>query len=280
MSTDLEPPTVPPLSPDQHDRLRRQLMQKTRPAVRRTRAWAAPLVAVGTVAAIVAGTITVVQHPRTEQDPAASPSPSQKVESSKLPTSVKPPQSAIILPFPDDVDLGPVSAADAAEAAKSCHVPGGGPGALNVLWSRRLKGAAPGSSFIHLVVQGAERSTGPYSQVLAVCQQGIGVYMIQDSYWTKAATSKRAVEAFVGSSWSTQPTRMYFQHWTMYWARKDVARIESRYVWPGGSSAWIKGVVDGHFAYTDSRGIPVGKKPFNPTEQIRAYDAQGRPVPI
>ncbi|TDD58671.1 hypothetical protein E1263_18360 [Kribbella antibiotica] len=275
MNTDLEPPTVPAMTPDQHDRLRRQLLQKTRPAVRRTPAWAAPLVAVGAVAAIVAGTIAVVQHPQGEQAPVAGTS-SKDPKSDKQPASPVPPQSDKILPFPTAVDLGPVSAADAAAAAKSCNVPGAD-GALQVLWSRRLKGPKPGSSFVQLVVA---RAKSPKGQVFAVCQQGLGVHVIPNQDWIKAATSTQAVAAVIGSSWSTQPTKMYFQRWTLYRAEPNVARIESRYVWRGGASAWITGAVADHFAYTDSRAIPVGPNSGTPTEQVRAFDAQGRPVPF
>ncbi|MFK4085086.1 hypothetical protein ACI2LF_13315 [Kribbella sp. NPDC020789] len=283
MSTDLDPPAVPPLTPGQRDRLRRQILQRSRPRARRTPGWAAPLVAVGAVTAIVAGTLAVIQHPRAEQPPTTqslSPSPSQQNTAIRHPapsTSVPP---LVILPFPTTVDLGPVPAEVAEKAAKSCHVPGGGPGPLHVLWARKLKGVAPDSSFIQLVVQGAERSTGPYSQVLAVCQQGIGVYMIPDAYWAKQPTARQGVSMVIRSSWSTQPTKMYFQNWTLYRARPEIARIESRYVWPGGSSEWITGAVAGGFAYTDSRAIPVGKNATPPAEEIRAYDAQGRRVPL
>ncbi|MFI5735347.1 hypothetical protein ACIA49_34870 [Kribbella sp. NPDC051587] len=268
---DLEPPSVPPLTQSQHDRLRRNVMTKTRPSSSTAHKWAAPLVAVGAVAAVVAGGVIVVQHTGNQQQPpAAATTPSPK--SVAIPAPSMPPQSATILPFPTAVDLGPVPAAEAAQAAKACHVPGSGPGGLQVLWSRRLKGAAPGSRFVQLVVEG--------EGVRAVCQQGVGVYMIEDTYWAKQPTARHALSTVVGSSWSTQPTKMYFQHWTLYRARADIARVESRYVWPGGASDWVKGAVADGFAYTDSRAIPVSKNPVTPTEEIRAYDAQGQRVPV
>lgn len=287
MSTKLDPPRVLPLTPTQHARLRKNVMTRTRPAA--ARSWLVPLVAVGAVAAVVAGSITVLNRPAHDDGlPATetSPTPTARRTDPKshkvpAPASEQTSSSVIILPFPTAVDLGPVSPEEAKRVAtaKKCHVPGGGPGPLQVLWARRVKGVSPNSSVVTVIVKAAEQSTGPYSQEIAVCQSGIGTYMIQDKYWNRQPTPQHGISAVVGSSWSNEPTQMFFQHWTIYRARPGIARIESRYVWNGGAGKWIRGVVAGAFAYTDSRAIPEGSR-AGLTEQFRAYDATGRPVPI
>ncbi|MGZ0145441.1 hypothetical protein ACXJJ3_00105 [Kribbella sp. WER1] len=254
MTTKLDPPTVPPLPAAQRARLRNQVMAKTERKTARRR-WLAPLVATAAVSAVVAGSLVFLQRPSDGGDPAvAGPSASPSIG-------------------PVGVDYGPVSQAAAAAAAEDCHVPGAGPKPLQVLWARRVEGTKPGSSLITLIVRGAESNGGDFSQGVAVCQPGIGVFMVQDVYWTRQPTRAQGATPVVSNSWTDAKITTYRQWWRIYRVRPEIVRIESRFA--GGP--WVRGVVADGFAYTDTRS-PSSQARL--TEQVRAYDAQGRPVPI
>jgi hypothetical protein len=243
----------------------------------------APVAAVGAVGAVVAGTLVLVDGPRRTPVPAgeASTSPTRGTtpQSTKHSASPVSPQPVIVLPFPTSADLGPVPAAEAnAAAQKDCRLPDARSKAIQVLWARQVHGISTASKVLTLLVKGPAQPGGTYDQGIALCQPGLGIFPVSDAQWAKTP-GREGVIAIGGSGFSTGPTKMTFQLWTVYRARPEIVRIESRYVWKGGSGPWIKGVVADGFAYTDSRATPVGTIQ-GMRQELRAYDANGRLVPI
>jgi hypothetical protein len=116
-------------------------------------------------------------------------------------------------------------------------------------------------------------------QDVALCQPGLGYVAAGADRWAQQPTERHGVTELGSFSGDHGPTNMYFQQWTVYRARPDIARIEARYVWKTGAGPWIGGVVAAGFAYTDVRGIPVPDA-TGLTRQVRAFDAQGRRVPV
>jgi hypothetical protein len=222
------------------------------------------VIAVGAMAAIVGGSFLIVPRLAHDQGPATATTPTATRSEFPAPGT----STLRILPLPNAVDLGAVPPAEAAAAANRCEVPGAGPKPYEVLWSRRVMGFAGDSGVITTVVQGGGK--------VAVCRTEDGTHMVDDTYWQRQPGREQGASAIVSSGWFVDTSPRYREEWTVYHARPEVVRIESRFVWNGGSGPWIKGVVAGGFAYTDSRAMHSGES----TQQVRAYDANGREVPI
>jgi hypothetical protein len=70
------------------------------------------------------------------------------------------------------------------------------------------------------------------------------------------------------------------QSWRLYRAHPEVAKVEARYVLNGTTGPWTNEVVDDGFAYIEVRAngkFTVGQKLKT---EVRAFDAQGRQIPI
>lgn len=289
MTAKLDPPPVAPLSPSRRDDLRHRVMTATDPVARSTghRRWAAPVIAVAAVGAVVAGTLVVSgQLGETGVQPAAGPSTPVSTPSATPPVS-KP----TVTPWLPKVDLGPVSPAEAARAAKACKLTGAQQ--VNALWSRRVAipgTAGPKSGVVVLTKSTPGQPGGTYDEGIFTCfAQGAGA-AVHDSDWKKRTTpSKPAVllsgMGHVGGTGDRQSA--YASSETLLRVNPRITRIESRYVWAKGQGRWTQGAVADGFAYTHSTAvIPPGQ--YQPTpdgesdlrQQYRAYDATGKPVPI
>jgi hypothetical protein len=277
MTTRLDPPPIPPLSPAQHDRLRRQLMARTRPAHGTTaRRWV-PAVAVVAVAAVAVG-VSRLDDVRGSVPPVAgsSATPSPTAASSTAPSAAATPQGDAEIPA--KIDLGPASA----ELLARCNRPGRPLGGVDI-WSRQFKGPE-GPALLAVL----KTDSKPYSKLgIRYCEamaSGSGGGQIDDDVWSKLPTRKQGLTKVLEGAWlKPQPTPPGYPdegRWALFHARPEIATVKSRLVWKGGAGPWTEGVVHQKMAYTDSRANFPGKTPAGLREEIRAYDANGRPVPV
>ncbi|WP_432935884.1 hypothetical protein ACQPXM_21795 [Kribbella sp. CA-253562] len=286
MTTKLDPPPVPPLSPSQREDLRRQVMSAVDEAPPKHRRWVAPVVAVAAVTAVVTGTLAVTGRPAETAPPAASPTATP----SSTPTPPSTPGTAPRSWLPQ-VDLGPVSAAEATRAANACKLPG--VRQVRPLWSRLV--ALPASRGAQKGVIVLTKSTpgqpgGTYGEGVFACFANGGGAAVRDTDWNRQPTPATGAVlissvGIVGSEGSGKPSFASFQ--TLFRVRPEIARIESRAVWPEGHGQWTQGAVASGFAYTHSTAvIPAGQYRATPEgtsnldQQFRAYDADGKPVPL
>jgi hypothetical protein len=259
MTTDLEPPRVPPLTTAERSRLRNQLMDRTRPSTgHQARRWIAPVVGVGAVAAVVAGTLVVTGRP------SASPGVAG--------TTTTPTASRSSLEVVPDAEAR-------ALFAKSCavrlHLQRDQP--VTVRWARRVPGEQPGSSEIVMIVQGAG-SAGAGS---CVVPHGSGGWRKQPSaVWTGGLpTAAQGVAALTGGMSSNSAPKPTSRVWMVYRVRPEIARIEARLVAGNVVGNWTPGYVDDGYAYADSR-VSVEVAASRSRQEVRAYDAQGKQVPV
>ncbi|GAA1584420.1 hypothetical protein GCM10009804_45910 [Kribbella hippodromi] len=261
MTTQLDqqpvPPPVPPLSTDQRNRLRRQVMERTAPATGSTRRWIAPAIAVGAVAAVVAGTLAIT-HQRTDPQVAGVPAA----------TTVS--------------GLKVVPDAEAAAAFKNtCLAPGKKlKDPIKVLWARRVPGRTLASTNILMLVKGSSELGASGVEACLTAGTRRGEVSAAGVPWNQPPTRKQGLRALSGGRYSTQTPAPQSQLWTLYQASPEIARIESRFVWKGGKGPWQPGYVDSGFAYTDSRSNTFVPVTGSQHEEVRAYDAQGRLIPI
>jgi hypothetical protein len=188
------------------------------------------------------------------------------------------------LALPPDSDLGPVPAAEAkAVAEESCRRPRGSTAPIEVIWARRVRGIKQADRTIVMLVKGPAKSNGYYDQGIAVCQPASAMSSVRDTDWAKQPTQAQGLSLLSGSGFSEKGAAgkpVQAESWSVYRARPEIARIESRFVWKNGTGPWTKGVVEGGYAYTDSRVRSEAAIPGEPTEQLRAYDAKGNLIPV
>ncbi|GAB2590327.1 hypothetical protein [Kribbella endophytica] len=286
MNTQLEPPKVPPLTPDRRTQLRNRVLDQAartdQPQTRRR--WVAPAVAVTAVGAVVAGSVAVAG--RTDEvlpAPQVAASPSPTIDKTKIVKVAK--------DYLPKVDLGPVSAAEAARAADACKLPGATK--IDALWSRRV--AIPGTTGPKSGVVVLTKSTpgqpgGTYDLGIFTCFAGGAGAAVHDTEWKKQPSPSNPAIALSGMGQvggSGDEKSAYASYENIFRVHPRIARIESRYVWAKGQGKWTQGVVAGGFAYTHSTAlIPPGQYQPKPDgksdldQQYRAYDAAGKPVPI
>ncbi|MEV6286291.1 hypothetical protein [Kribbella sp. NPDC051770] len=282
MNTQLEPPRVPPLAPERRAQLRSRVLDQTeRSATPQVRRWVAPAIAVAAVGAVVAGTLVISnQLGEADLQPATGPT----VATPPKPTSK--PTAALWLPR---VDLGPVSAAEATQAANACKLPGAQQ--VDPLWARRV--AIPGSAKTGVVVLTKSTPGQPgntYSQGITSCFAAGAGASVRDATWKRQLSASRpaVVLSGMGSVGAAGDKKSaYASYESLLRVHPRIVRIESRYVWAEGQGQWTQGAVAGGFAYTHSTAvIPPGQ--YDPTpdgssdldQQFRAYDADGKLVPL
>lgn len=285
MNVRLDPPSVPPLRPAERALLRRRVMAASAPAVRTRRRWAAPLVAVAAVGAVITGTLVAVDQLRPAEPPAATP----------------PPASSI--------DRGPLTPADEAAAAKTC--PGLKGAGAEVLWSRNVFFGDPAGKAMYgrgaegndrvqplVLFKGKPSPTHPDARLGMYLCTPDGAYVINDDHWTEPLTPATGHAALTGKGVDTlnHPDKGGFALGvTFLRVRPEITRAQARLVWNNGKNAgpWVDTVVavDG-FAYVSlSTAIPVGQQPQVTTNdkdeatidrelELRAFDAAGKPVPM
>lgn len=298
MNIQLEPPRVPPLDKTRRARLRHDILTATDPAgadpVRRThRRWTTPAIAVTAVGAVVAGSWLVLDPPTDPfPAPATSPAPTAVVDKTKI---VKVGKDYRRKPHAGAAtDLGPATPAELAAAVKSCRVPGAR--RSEVLWSRKIAALPPtafGDGVIVLTKSTPGQPGGYYDLGLFACYPGGNGSAVLDTAWKQQPTRAKGMVTVSGigsiaSEGSGRPAIANYR--ALHRVRPEIARIQSRYVWSGGQSAWTDGVVVDGFAYTASVAtIPAGQ--YTPPradghdtnslkQEYRAFDTQGRPVPI
>jgi hypothetical protein len=290
MNIQLEPPRIKPLSTTERARLRHDILTATDPAggdpVRRThRRWTTPAIAVTAVGAVVAGSWLVLDQP-TDPFPAPATSPTAGIDKTKIVKVGKDHRRA--------QDLGPATPAELAAAAKSCQVPGAR--RTELLWSRKVAALPPtafGDGVIVLTKSTPGQPGGYYDLGLFACYPGGAGSAVRDSVWKQQPTRARGMVTVSGigsvaNEGSGRPVMAEYR--ALHRVRPEFARIQSRYVWSGGQSPWTDGVVVDGFAYTATVAtIPAGQyTPPRPNgydtnslkQEYRAFDTQGRPVPI
>ncbi|MFD7155432.1 hypothetical protein ACFV9C_12580 [Kribbella sp. NPDC059898] len=290
MTLDLEPPRVPPLTTAERSRMRNQLMDRARPATRHpARRWIAPVVSVGAVAAVVAGTLAVTQK-SPDTGVAGMATPEAKV----------------------GVDLGPVPNADLAKITAECLFPDEAAPA-DLVWSRHVRGITNDSTTLVAI---ARNTKGPIAQSRAsqppATRNGRGpakggapssaklgyrfcmarippsaklgaigaVGRIDDKAWRAEPTAQRGLVALASTDGDFTNNLTTLQAWRLYRAYPDVAKVEARYVLDGKTGPWTSGVVHDGFAYTEVQAAGkfiVGQKLKT---EVRAFDAQGKQIPV
>jgi len=261
MNVRLEPPHVPPLSTAERSRLRNQVMDRSRTAPHRpARKWVAPVVGVAAVAAVVAGTLAVT-HQGADRGVAGT-------KTAATPTASQP-----------SLDVVPDAEA-AAAFVKSCARRSHGQlkPPLTVVWARRVPGKTPRSTEILMIVKGS----GAAGIASCLAPAGGGSWLnMPPAAWTKLPTRQEGLAGLTGGSSSTSAPKPESRIWMLYRARPEIARIESRFVWKGTAGPWQQGYVDNGYAYAASRiTVAVDLLKAGGRQEVRAYDAQGRLIPI
>lgn len=288
MTIRLDPPPVPPLRPAHRAGLRHRVMAASAPAIPARRRWAAPLVAVAAVGAVITGTLVAVDQLQPAEPPAAGPEPTSSI------------------------DRGPLSPADEAAAAKTCP---GLKGAVAVLWSRNVYFGDPagkamfgrsaegnGSVQPLVLFKGKPSPTHPDARLGMYLCTPDGAFVINDDHWTEPLTRAKGqftLSVKAGTTLSTKGREVLSQRGhslrvTFLRVRPEITRAQARLVWNNGESAgeWTNTVVamDG-FAYVSlSTDIPAGQEPrhtqvgdgmtSDQDVELRAFDAAGKPVPV
>lgn len=256
MNTELEPPRVPPLSAAERSRLRNQVMAKARPAEHRpSRRMIAPVVAVGAVAAAVAGTLVITNRPPADPGVAG-------------PVTAATPTSLEVVPDAE------ATVAFAKSCQRRLHVVLSQP--LTVVWARRVPGANPQTTDILMIVKGS--GTSGIASCLAPSGAG-GFDKDPSASWTNPPTPQKGLAGLTGGISSASTPKPASRMWMLYRARPEIARIESRLVWKGTASPWQPGHVDSGYAYADNR-LTVAVPASTVRQEVRAYDAQGRQLPV
>jgi hypothetical protein len=290
MNTELEPPRVPPLSAAERSRMRNQLMERTRPATRRpARHWVAPMVGVGAVAAVVAGTLVVTQNSPDESGAAGTSAP------------LASPEAKV------GVDLGAVPQGDVAKIVADCQFPDEA-GPAQLVWSRHVRGITKDSTALVALALNTKRATAQPPVTRGGRKPGTGgapssaklgyrfcmtrippsaklgavgtVGRVDDKAWRTEPTAQRGLVALGSTDGDFTNDLTTLQAWRLYRAHPDVAKVEARYVLDGKNGPWTNGVVDGGFAYIEVQAngkFTVGQRLKT---EVRAFDALGRPVPV
>ncbi|MFF0267782.1 hypothetical protein [Kribbella sp. NPDC004536] len=289
MNTDLEPPRVPPLSAAERARMRNQLMDRTRPAARHSvRRWAAPVVGVAAVGAVVAGTLVVTHKPPDDTAPAG--------------TTAASPEAKVT------VDLGMLPRGYLGKVTAACQFPGE-VGLPQVVWTRRVRGITKDSA----ALVGVARYTGATSSLSGpnrggTAKPGSGaaastfklgyryclertpqtreinalstVGRIEDKTWRAEPTARNGMVALGGSDGDFTNSLSTLQAWRLYRTHASVAKVEARYVLNGKTGPWTAGVVQDGFAYIEVQAngkFTVGQRLKT---EVRAFDVRGVQVPV
>jgi hypothetical protein len=269
MNTLLEPPPVPPLSPRTRARLRHRVMTDAGPS----RRWAPAVIAVAAVGAVVAGSLVVRDGTRA-QDP-------QPPVASGTPTAASPRAGKPLL-----LDRGPATAAQVAAAIAKCQPQH--PERAQAVWSRRVLSYSRGTPFetTALLVKNTPGQPGGYYNLgYVACVPPAGAASILDSTWRQSPTRADGLVTLggMGKVGSAGAGTGQHAHYPSYHrVRPEIARIQARYVWPGGTGRWFEGVVAGGIAYTEvTADIPPPDVTVESLRQeFRAYDARGRVIPV
>ncbi|WUJ69962.1 hypothetical protein OG809_33300 [Kribbella soli] len=256
MNLRLDPPPVPPLDPARRAQLRKRVMDKSRPLGHRpARRWIAPAVGAVAVAAVVAGTLVITNRPPADPGVAG-------------PATAATPTGLEVVPDAEATDA----------FAKSCerggHLRLGRP--LTVVWARRVPGANPKNTEVLMVLKGS----GTSGRAACLAPSGAGMWERNPSeQWVKLPTQKEGLAGLMSAESAVSTPKPASRMWRLYRVRPEIARIETRLVWKGNASPWQRGYVDSGYAYADNR-VDVTVNLNTVRQEVRAYDAQGRLLPI
>lgn len=287
----IKPPEVHELSAERVERLRTGLVLKARP--RTSPRWL-PITAAAAGVAMVAAAIAVVPRlggptpsPGTSSAPLnwSTPSPSQPIGQTALAKRWKVPPSTRVI----RTDLGPVDPDEAWRAAGQCWgvKPGEERKRLRITWSRWMLESAwyDGERWhntsrrkIVQVITSADglnfalcddrrlRSSGggptplapqPYLSIL----DGGGSGHVRPEFSNDP-----------GEPWGLGGRLEAVRH-----AGTDVARVEMRAIWPGGTSPWYRGFVADDAGYVEAVTYSAkGSPPAEAALEARTFDATGR----
>jgi hypothetical protein len=251
------------------------------------------VVAVGAVAAVVAGTLVVTDDPAADPGVAGRPAPS----------TVSPALGA------PKVDRGALSPTLLHQLHSDCRWPNE-PADAKLLWSRHVRGITTDSTAaVAVAIQpkkfplSAEKSAargktnrrgtppGPSAFELGVrvcmtrtpqsAELGASgaTVVVPDKVWTAQPTAEQGLKA-LGTSGDRTRNGGTLQLWTLYRARPEIARVEARSVWKGEFGEWTAGVVEGGFAYTEVQATGKFVNGDHLKQEVRAFDAAGKPVPV
>ncbi|WP_371402543.1 hypothetical protein OHA10_32210 [Kribbella sp. NBC_00662] len=265
-------------------------MDRSRPADHRSgRRWIAPVVAVGAIAAVVAGTLVVTQKSPDDTGAAGTSTP------------LASPEAKV------GVDLGPIPQADVAKIVADCQFPDEA-GPAQLVWSRHVRGITKDSTSLVALALNTKKAAVQPTGIRGGRKPGTGgapltaklgyrycmtrtppsgklgaigtVGRIDDKAWRTKPTAQRTLVALGSTDGDFTNDLTTLQSWRLYRAHPDVAKVEARYVLNGKTGPWTNGVVDDGFAYTEVQAngkFTVGQKL---TTEVRAFDAQGRQIPV
>jgi hypothetical protein len=274
MNIQLDPPKVPPLTSSQRSQLRNRVMDKSMPGRDpSTRRWFAPVVAVAAVAAVAAGTLVVTSRHSTDPGVAGTPA-----------------QTSVDAPARTGVDLGAVPRADLSGLVGDCTFPDE-KGTVKLLWSRHVRGITKDSTAsVAVALNAKSRHPGFAKLGYRFCMTrtprsgrlgAVGtVGVVADKAWNARPTAAQGLVVLGRNDTDLTADSGTLQAWTIYRARPEIARVESRSVWKGTPGEWTTGVVDKGFAYTEVQAHGKFTNGDRLKVEVRAFDAAGQPVPV
>jgi hypothetical protein len=106
------------------------------------------------------------------------------------------------------------------------------------------------------------------------------VARVEDKAWRTEPTAQRGLVTLGSTDGDITNDLTTLQAWRLYRAHPDVAKVEARYVLDGKTGPWTSGVVDGGFAYLEVQANGKFTLGQRLETEVRAFDAQGRPVPV
>jgi hypothetical protein len=248
-------------------------MDKSRPTRdHSTRRWIAPLVAVGSVAAVVAGTLVITGKP--SSDPGVAGTPARPA----------------VTPARIGVDLGAVPRAFSSNLLRDCTFPEE-KGTVKLLWSRHVRGITKDSSAsVAVALNSTSRHPAMAKLGYRICMTRMPVSgrlgpvgtvaVVADRAWTARPSAAHGLVLLGTNDTDLTADSGILQAWTIYRARPEIVRVESRYVWKGETGEWTTGIVDGGFAYTEVQVHGKFKLGDRLKQEVRAFDAAGKPVPV
>jgi hypothetical protein len=280
MNTQLDPPTVPPLSAAERSRLRNRVMDKVRPAPHHpARRWIAPAVGVAAVATVVAGTLVVTGNRSADPGVAGKPAPSSASTASDIPK----------------VDRGALPPAVLPDLQAACRVYD--TKTVKMLWTRQVRGVTSGTTKgVAVAVARGQKIDPPRPNTTTInlgvmfCDTNIpsaaepvatgGGISVTDEAWTARPTAAQGLVQLCTCGFALSKDRSTLQKFSLFRPRPEIARIEARSVWKGKFGEWTEGVVDGGFAYTQAEAHGKFTNLDHIKQEVRAFDAAGKPVPV
>ncbi|WP_328993799.1 hypothetical protein OG394_05490 [Kribbella sp. NBC_01245] len=265
--TKLEPPPVPPLPPGTRARLRRRILDQTRPVHQPTaaRRWAPALVAATAVAGVSVG--VAVHGARTHGEPAPA-STTGQAQAGRVVTT----------------DKGRANAAAIANAMDKCLL----------YWHGSTKKRAQAEVLYARMYSYTSMAGFNKPAVGMLFTVGNAYYYVTDSSCRKESEvlmvgAKKKVEASAGKNklaeaWDKErPEYATMRSDSFVRVPPKVARLQARRAWDNGASDWYESpiVANGYALVTYTVwGTPANRNRMHAHDEFRAYDANGLEVKL